>query len=316
MKRTASAEECSENFNKRIRTTDIPITPEREWMFEKGMKFVIPDNTDVFAKINDNLLPFGKSILYKESVVAQVIWKDGVLNGLCVVVDIDKKTIDGVYFLDHGYVADKFIIGELEDKIVDLSSEGNRWEGSVLDGNPFGWGMYFDENGDLRYEGFRYLDQNVCYGLYYTGEGSDNIIEYEGYHNNDEMMGLVKTKNTEEKKEWLCNKPISDDDDSSDILQTMRNGTRMRKFIINNNIPFGMRGPEYQCTHSVDIFVISYFSSLEVLSITLHIEGAIRCVNISNCQKLRYIYIGHHSFQNCASCLISCNLFEYHILFL
>ena len=308
----ASAEECSENFNKRICRKDLLSTPEKEWMFETGMKFTIPDNAEEFAQINDSLLPFGKSILNKESIVAQVNWENGVLNGLCVVADIEKQVIICVYILNYGYVADKLIIGELEDRIVDLSPKGNRWEGSTLDGNPFGWGMYYDENGDLRYEGFRYIDKNVCYGEYYTGEGSDIISEYKGYHNIGEMMGLVKTKQIRE-NEWLCNKPIDFDVDPSDILQVMKTGTRMRKFIINNNIPYGARGPDYQCTHCMDVFTISYFSALEELSITLHIQGVLRCVNICNCKSLRYLYIGAKSFHNCTSCLISCSLFEYYI---
>ena len=314
MKRMASAEECSENFSKRQCRKDSLSTPEKEWMFEMGMKFIIPDGAEIFARINDNLLPFGKSILYKRSMVAQVNWEDGVLNGLCVVADVEKQIIDGVYILNYGYVADKLIIGEPEERIVDLSPNGNRWEGSTLDGHPFGWGMYYDENGDLQYEGFRYFDQNVCFGEYFTGEGSDIISEYKGHHNIGEMMGLVEMKRNGE-SEWLCNEPIDLNVDASNILQVMKNGTRVREFIINNNIPYGARGPDYQCTHCKDIFTISYFSSLETLSITLHIQGVLRCVNICNCKNLRYLYIGNQSFHNCTSCLISCNLFEYHVIY-
>lgn len=63
-------------------------------------------------------------------------------------------------------------------RIIDLSIEGDRWEGDVLNDEPFGWGVLYDRNNSRVYEGFRIGNVNVCYGyLYYSGMSQ---IEYEG----------------------------------------------------------------------------------------------------------------------------------------
>ena len=63
-------------------------------------------------------------------------------------------------------------------KVLDLSDDGERWEGDVLDNQPYGWGVVYDSENRMVYEGFRLKDMNVCYGTrYYSDVG---VIEYEG----------------------------------------------------------------------------------------------------------------------------------------
>ena len=63
-------------------------------------------------------------------------------------------------------------------KVLDLKDDGERWEGDVLDGIPYGWGVLYDSENRLAYEGFRVGEVNVCYGTqYYSDVG---VIEYEG----------------------------------------------------------------------------------------------------------------------------------------
>ena len=53
--------------------------------------------------------------------------------------------------------------------VLDLNDEGERWEGEVHQGQPYGWGVLYDKEGEKKYEGFRIGDVNVCYGtLYYS----------------------------------------------------------------------------------------------------------------------------------------------------
>lgn len=64
------------------------------------------------------------------------------------------------------------------NRTLDLSSTGNRWEGDVLNDGPFGWGVLFNKEGRMVYEGFRIGEVNVCYGRsYYADSG---VVEYEG----------------------------------------------------------------------------------------------------------------------------------------
>ena len=100
---------------------------------------------------------------------------DGVIveydsRGRIVRVDVDKKELLEVEGMD---------LSEMKrNEIVDLSVEGDRWEGDVLNGNPCGWGVLFDKNNERVYEGFRIDEKNVCYGRTYYS----NVlrVEYEG----------------------------------------------------------------------------------------------------------------------------------------
>ena len=62
--------------------------------------------------------------------------------------------------------------------ILDLSNEGERWEGDVLQNKPFGWGVLYDSENRMVYEGFRIGGVNVCYGTQYYSDIQK--VEYEG----------------------------------------------------------------------------------------------------------------------------------------
>ena len=99
---------------------------------------------------------------------------DGVIveygSGRIVWVDVNKKELLEVEGVD--------LSGLQHNQIVDLSVEGDRWEGDVLDGNPCGWGVMYDKNNERVYEGFRIDEKNVCYGRTYYSDISR--LEYEG----------------------------------------------------------------------------------------------------------------------------------------
>ena len=64
------------------------------------------------------------------------------------------------------------------NQVLDLSDEGERWEGDVLDNKPYGWGVLYDKEGEKVYEGFRIGKVNVCYGTQYYPDIQK--VEYEG----------------------------------------------------------------------------------------------------------------------------------------
>ena len=53
------------------------------------------------------------------------------------------------------------------NRVLDLSDDGERWEGDVLDNQPYGWGVLYDSENRMVYEGFRIGEVNVCYGRSY-----------------------------------------------------------------------------------------------------------------------------------------------------
>ena len=99
---------------------------------------------------------------------------DGVIveygSGRIVWVDVDKKELLEVEGVD---------LSEMKrNEILDLSVEGDRWEGDALNGYPCGWGVLYDKNNERVYEGFRIDEKNVCYGRTYYSDISR--VEYEG----------------------------------------------------------------------------------------------------------------------------------------
>lgn len=65
-----------------------------------------------------------------------------------------------------------------QNETLDLSVDGDRWEGDVLNGKPCGWGVLYDKENNKTYEGFRIGEKNVCYGHCYYPD--IERIEYEG----------------------------------------------------------------------------------------------------------------------------------------
>ena len=70
-------------------------------------------------------------------------------------------------------------VNEIEHaQVLDLNDDGERWEGDVLNNKPYGWGVLYDSENRMVYEGFRIDDVNVCYGRSYYPDA--RVIEYEG----------------------------------------------------------------------------------------------------------------------------------------
>ena len=63
-------------------------------------------------------------------------------------------------------------------QVLDLNDDGERWEGDVLDNQPYGWGVLYDSENRMAYEGFRVGGVNVCYGTKYYSDVQK--VEYEG----------------------------------------------------------------------------------------------------------------------------------------
>ena len=85
-------------------------------------------------------------------------------------VDIASRTLIRVNGED--------VNGIMSNQVLDLSDDGERWEGDVLDNQPYGWGVYYDSENRRVYEGFRIGDVNVCYGIQYYSDIQK--VEYKG----------------------------------------------------------------------------------------------------------------------------------------
>ena len=100
-----------------------------------------------------------KGVICAGSVVLEVNEKR------LVVVKVEKKAVLNVSGIEH-------------KQVLDLSDDGERWEGDVLDNQPYGWGVLYDSENRRAYEGFRIGEVNVCYGTQYYSDIQK--VEYEG----------------------------------------------------------------------------------------------------------------------------------------
>ena len=75
----------------------------------------------------------------------------------------------------------------VEQVDIDLNNNGKRWEGTAINGEPCGYGCYFDENNKLEYSGFIMHKMKVGYGKDYYADA--NAIKYHGSFMNDLRHG-------------------------------------------------------------------------------------------------------------------------------
>ena len=101
-----------------------------------------------------------------------------------IVVDRERKAFLRLFIIDYLKermtvdVKRKNLSAIEHNQILDLSDEGERWEGDVWNDQPYGWGVLYDKDSNIAYEGFRLGDRNVCYGTeYYSDIG---VINYRG----------------------------------------------------------------------------------------------------------------------------------------
>ena len=64
--------------------------------------------------------------------------------------------------------------------ILDLNPMGRRWEGSVIDNAPCGYGVEYDERDEIAREGFVFQGQLVCWG--YENYPNSNTKKYCGQY--------------------------------------------------------------------------------------------------------------------------------------
>ena len=62
--------------------------------------------------------------------------------------------------------------------VLNLNDDGERWEGDVLNDEPYGWGVLYDSENRIAFKGFRIGEVSVCYGTRYYADIQK--VEYKG----------------------------------------------------------------------------------------------------------------------------------------
>ena len=120
----------------------------------------------------------GYGVVRKDEKCYEIQWSTE--GDKVIAVDLIVNTM-------NGYMDRKLIMTECENGTIDLDVNGRRWEGGVKDGKPFGYGMMFDEEGRLEYDGFMINQVKVCFGKeYYYGI---EAVKYCGCYFDDRRFG-------------------------------------------------------------------------------------------------------------------------------
>ena len=118
------------------------------------------------------------SLLKQGSVYTQSeLLANGVIRE--IVCDIDNKWMRVTEMDEGSKERHEIDLSVLQYGVtVDLSENGERWEGIVLNGYPYGYGCLYNSENQLIYSGFIYEGLKVCYGIEMYGDVG--FIEYEG----------------------------------------------------------------------------------------------------------------------------------------
>ena len=71
------------------------------------------------------------------------------------------------------------------------SFDGSRWEGSMMDGEIYGFGEAYNNINNLEYQGYQYRGNRVCHGIEYYGDLE--IEKYNGCYLNGKKWGRGKS---------------------------------------------------------------------------------------------------------------------------
>ena len=76
----------------------------------------------------------------------------------------------------------------IEKKVTrQINEDGSRWEGDWYDEKPFGFGSYYDGEGNRMYSGFVFEGKKVAYGLEYFADS--HTVDYCGNFMDDKRHG-------------------------------------------------------------------------------------------------------------------------------
>ena len=206
-----------------------------------------------------------------------------------VLVEMDKERVVEVNAQSRRLlrVNGEEVSGIEHNRVLDLNDDGERWEGDVLNNKPYGWGVVYDSENRMVYEGFRIGSVSVCYGRsYYPDVG---VIEYEGMICKGKRWGrgvqYDKQGVVMRDGEWV-------NDESVEMTMTMteenqRLFTCVEELIVSDGCGNGMEWRAFDVTCIVH---------LRKLRVGIGCFGKTEELKLIGLNELERVVIGHHSF--------------------
>ena len=205
---------------------------------------------------------------------------------------VEELCLDGVFEVDTAShklirVNGEDVKGIEHDQVLDLSDDGERWEGDVLHNKPYGWGVLYDSENRMVYEGFRVKEVNVCYGtLYYS---DIQRVEYEGEWCEGKRWGrgiqYDRDSKTVFEGEWMNDEHFRKRVLLNEENQLLHNN--IQELIVENN---SCNGPEWTALD------LSLMSNLRVLEVNDECFENVKEVKLIDLSKLERVVIGEKCF--------------------
>ena len=257
------------------------------------------------------LIPLMKILKYQEycELILKKDVRDAYLmlhkNGLCwchegliesassIVVELCLNAVIEVDISSHTVIRvnGEAVKGIEHAKVLDLSDDGERWEGDVLDNQPYGWGVLYDSENRMVYEGFRIGEVNMCYGTQYYSDIQK--VEYEGEICEGKRWGrgiqYDRNGKTVFDGEWM-------NDDNMIEKRVVLNEenqflhSHIEELIVENN---SCNGPEWT---ALDLSFISHLRLFEVGDECFEYVDEVKLIGLS---KLERVVIGRNCFTKC-----------------
>ena len=253
------------------------------------------------------LIPFVKILKYQEYCewILKNDVKDSHLvlceNGLCwydegviekshyVVVELGLNRVIEVSVDWHALlrVNGEDVSGIDHNHVLDLNDEGERWEGDVLDNQPYGWGVLYDSENRKTYEGFRIGSVNVCYGTRYYSD--IQRVEYEGEWFEGRRWGrgiqYDRSGKTLFDGEWMDDEPVIKRVVLNEENQLLHN--HIKELFIQDN---SCNGPEWTALD------LGFIPSLRLFEVGSHCFTSVNEVKVIGLNQLERVVIGRDSF--------------------
>ena len=249
----------------------------RKRIQESYVECIHSDNEHVYVTLPNHtrVCPYYEGIVEKSASVVVALSEESTIE-----VDTDSHALLRV----NG----EEVKGAEHNRVLDLSDDGERWEGDVLNDEPYGWGVLYDSENRRMYEGFRLKEVNVCYGIQYYSDIQK--VEYEGEICEGKRWGrgvqYDRTGNIVFDGEWM------NDDHKMEKRVVLNEENQLlhnhiEELIVSNN---SCNGPEWS------ILDLSFMSVLRLFEVGDECFQNVEEVKLIGLNQLERVVIGKNSF--------------------
>ena len=137
-------------------------------------------NAKLYYTICSRIVPLSYLATFEDTVIV-FKYTSYPSEGCIICVSTVRECITALFTVRKGQlIYDESFTLIVHDQILDLSCQGDRWEGDVLDNEPFGWGDLYDADNHHVYRGFLSGSTRICYGIEYHQIACEDVIMYCG----------------------------------------------------------------------------------------------------------------------------------------